>query len=284
MANYRRGATLVLATLLCMAIPAASAESKKEFRYNVAAGASVFITNQYGPVTVKAANGHQVLANATLHSDKVEVDGSQNGNRIELRTHFLQRATDPEGRVDYEVQVPQDASVTIHSSSGPIRVDKLRGDLTVDGDSAKVEVQDSGSGHIHVRTVNGPVTLANITDGHVEITSVSGDVTLNSVSGSKVAVNTTKGNIRYAGDFGSAGDYELMNHSGDIDVTLSASASVEVSARSVSGSVQNDFQFQPKEHTSFASTPGKSLIGTLNAGASAVRLRSFTGKISVHKK
>ena len=76
----------------------------------------------------------------------------------------------------------------------------------------------------------------------------------------------------------------LVNHSGDIDVTLPAFASVDLSARSITGSVENDFPLQQKQHSSFVPSPGRAFAGTSNTGASSVQLRSFSGKIRVKKQ
>jgi DUF4097 and DUF4098 domain-containing protein YvlB len=271
--------SLVAAGML--AVAAFAAENRREFRYTVGPGASVRVTNESGPVDIKGAAGRQVVIIATTHSDKVEVDCDQSGNRIQATTHFLQRADSAEGRVDYQVLVPLDARVTVRAPSGPITAERMRGDLTLEGDAARVDVRDAGNAHVHVRTISGPVTLGNISNGHVEVTSLSGDVQLDAVSGPKVSVNTAKGSIRYNGDFGGGGDYMLVNHSGNIDVTLPASASVDLSARSISGSVENDFPLKQKQHPTFSISQGRSFAGTSNSGASSVQLRSFSGKIRV---
>jgi len=273
---------LVAAGVLTVA--AFAADNRKEFRYNVAPGASVVVTNESGPVEVKGSTGRQVIIVATTHSDKLEIDCGQSGNRIQALTHFLQHVDETEGRVDYEVLVPADANVTVRAPGGPVTAEKLRGDVTVEGDAASVYVHDVRSAHVHVRTISGPVTLAAINNGHVEVMSLSGDVRLDSVSGPKVAVNTTKGSIRYNGDFGEGGDYMLVNHSGNIDVTLPASASVDLSARSILGKVENDFPMREKDHLVTTMPQGRSFAGTSNTGASSVQLRSFSGKIRVQKQ
>ena len=267
-----------------LTVAAFAVDNRKEFRYNVAPGASVVVTNDSGPVEVKGSAGHQVVIVATTHSDKLEIDCGQNGNRIQAVTHFLQHADGAEGRVEYELLVPGDASVTVRAPEGPVLAERLRGDVTVEGDAASVYVHDVRNAHVHVRTISGPVTLAGINNGHVEVMSLSGDVRLDSVSGPKVAVNTTKGSIRYNGDFGEGGDYMLVNHSGDIDVTLPAFASVDLNARSILGKVENDFPLRTKDHLSNSIPAGRSFAGTSNTGASSVQLRSFSGKIRVQKQ
>ena len=185
--------------------------------------------------------------------------------------------------MEYEISVPADASLTLHSSTGPIKVEKLHGDVTLEGASAAIEVHDIHDAHVHVKTMNGPVTLGNIRDGHVEIASVSGDINLSSVSGSLVEVSSTSGKIRYDGDFGAGGRYSLSSHSGDIEAMAPAYASIDVVARSVNGSVENDFPLEP-EHTSFVVKAGSAFAGTLGKAASSVKLFTFSGKIHLKKR
>jgi DUF4097 and DUF4098 domain-containing protein YvlB len=275
--------TLTVAVLLALAALAV-AQTKKEYRFNVGAKSTISIINQYGAVTVRPSTGNYVLVNATTYSDKVEVDQTQSGNRIDVQSHLFDGATPENSRVDYEVQVPADASVTLRSTTGPLRAEKLHGDVEMEGSTATVEVRDISDSHVHVKTMNGPITLSNIRDGHVEIDSVSGDVSMVSVSGPLVRVSSTSGTIRYDGDFGYAGEYRFNSHSGDIDATIPADASVDVKAQSVKGKVQDDVPMQPKTHTSFLAREGSSFAGTINKAASSVWLRTFSGRIHLKKR
>jgi DUF4097 and DUF4098 domain-containing protein YvlB len=251
--------------------------------FKVGRRASVSIINQYGPVSVKPGPVKHVVVTAILYSDKVEIDQSKRGNRVSVLSHLLEGADADTGRVDYEVLVPADASVTLHSTTGPLHVEKLHGDVILEGSTAVVDVRDVSSGHVHIKTLNGAVTLTNVSDGHVEITSVSGDVALNAVNGSLVHVNSSSGKIHYDGDFGDAGDYSLTSHSGDIEAIAPSYASIEVVARSVQGKVENDFPLQP-EHTSFVTRAGSAFAGTMGKAASSVKLLSFSGKIHLKKR
>jgi DUF4097 and DUF4098 domain-containing protein YvlB len=260
------------------------AGNNREFRYNVGPNSSVTVTNEFGPVTVKGVPGRQIMITAKPHSNKVEIDASQNGDRIELTSHQLAAGSEAEDAVDYEISVPPDANVTVRAPSGPITAQHLWGDVVVEGDAAKIDIRDIRNAHVHARSVTGPITLDNISNGFVDVTSVNGDVQLNSVDGRKVTVNTTKGNIRYAGDFGSGGAYMLVSYSGAIEVTMPPSASVDLSARSVNGKVEQDFPLEQKLHPSFTIDSSRSFAGTSNSAASSVRLRSFSGRIRVKKQ
>lgn len=278
-ANHGARLALILSVAVC-----ASAAEKKEFRYTVGPGASISITNPSGPVTLRPSSGGQVIISANPASDKVEVHSDRSGNRIEVRSHALSKASQDEMRVEYEVLVPPDANVSVRSGAGAINAQKLRGDLTLESDAGKVEVSDSADSHVHVRTANAPITLTDVRNGHVEIWTVGGDVNLTNVSGSKVAVNTTSGKVRYDGGFTVPGEYSVTTHSGDIEVAMPEKASVDITAQSVKGSVEDGFRFQPQPHPTISVAQGRSFAGTSNSGEAAVRLRSFSGKIKVTKK
>jgi len=279
--NRRTAKAAVVSVLLLTVF--ATAEVRKEYRFKVHRKASVSIVNQYGPISVKPSAGNQVIVTAILHSDKVEVEPDQEGNRVSIASHLLPGADNDTGRVEYEILVPADANVSLRSTTGPLRAEKLRGDVIVEGNTADVDVRDLSDGHVHVKTLNGPVTLTNVKDGHVEITSVSGDVALKSVDGPLVHVNSTSGRILYDGDFGGGGEYSLMTHSGDIDATAPSYASIDVVASSEQGRVENDFRLQPS-HSSFAAKAGSAFAGTMGKAASSVKLLSFSGKIHLKKR
>jgi len=213
----------------------------------------------------------------------VEVDKLQNGNRVEIASHLLQGGDQQTGQVDYELLIPPDATLNLRSSTGPLSAERLQGDLTLEGTDAVVNVRDVNNGHVHVRTMRGPITLTDVRNGHVEIASISGDVHLKSVTGPLVQANSGSGKIFYDGDFGSGGDYKFTTHTGDIEALAPPDVSADFSAHSVLGRVQNDFPLQPR-HSRFSVEAGRSFFGTVGKAASEVVLRSFSGKIRLKQR
>jgi len=278
--------TVELVVVSAMMAGTLVAQSHKELRFNVGAKAGVSVNNPYGSISVRPSTGNVVVVNAILHSDKVEVDSSQTGNRVDVQTHLLPGANSESGRADYEILVPVDASVTLHSNTGSLRAEKLHGDVTLEGSAATVDVRDINTAHVHVRTLNGPVTLTNIQDGHIEIDSLSGDVNLNRVTGPLVKVISTSGKINYTGDFGNSGLYRLTSHSGDIEATVPDTTSADVTAVSVKGEVHDDIPLQPKSHTAYLFDKANGFVGSMGRAAvsSTVVLRSFSGKIHLRKR
>jgi len=272
-----------LVTVMALAgVAFAASEIRKDLHFKVGKHPMISINNPYGPVIVRAGAPHQVVVTAILHSDKVELDQSKSHNRIDIVSHLLSGADQNSGVVEYEILVPSDANVTLHSDTGRIRAEKLHGDVTVAGSYGPIDVTDCGGGHVHVRTLNGNVSLNNV-HGHIEIMSMGGDVLMNEVTGTLVAVNSNSGKIKYAGDFGDEGEYDFTSHTGDIEAIAPALASIDVLARSDQGRVDSDFSLEPK-HIPFYAKGGSAFAGTLGKAASSVKLFSFSGKIHLKKR
>jgi len=280
------GRIFQLAAVGAMMAGTLAAQSRKELHFNVGAKAGISVNNPYGSISVKPSPGNTVSVSAVLASDKVEIDSSQTDNRVDIQSHLLTGADETSGHVDYEILVPPDASVSLHSQTGPMRAEGLHGDMTLEGTAALVDVHDISNAHVHVKTLNGPVTLTNVLQGHVEVDSLTGAITLNRVDGPLVQVISTSGDINYTGDFGGGGEYRLTSHSGDIEATVPDTTSADVSARSVKGEVHDDIPLQPKQHTSFPVRAGSAFVGTMGkaAASSTVVLRSFSGKIHLRKR
>jgi putative adhesin len=254
-----------------------TAQEKKESSYTVRGKAVISITNDYGPITVKPSGNRQVVVQTVSRSDAISFANEQHSNRIEIRSvSSSQRA----GLVDYTVLVPADAFVTLRTSDGTLRAQGLRGDIILEGATASVEVIAISDAHLHVRTLSGPITLADIRNSHLDVHSVSGNVSIHNVTGPSVKVNSGRGRITYEGDPGPVGEYLLTSHSGDLEILIPASASVDIKARSIKG--QSDEEF-PKPRSASALGQGNLLMKPGTLSRSRFELRSFSGKIRLKR-
>jgi DUF4097 and DUF4098 domain-containing protein YvlB len=265
-----------------------AAEARKETKLDIAAGGTLNIVNNSGSVALHSGNGRQVLVTYVTHSEKIEVDqnSSSDKQRVELRTHALpnERPTADEAKVDYEITVPAGVSVNVNTTSAPITADGLNGDIGLSSETGQITLQNVVKSHVRVRSMTAGVSLKDVTLSRVDIQSAGGAVQLNNVTGQRVSASTTSGNIEYRGDCSGGGDYLLTTHSGAIDVMLPPTASVDLTARSSTGPVENAFPLQDKPHNSFVPKQGRSFAGTSNSGSSSVELQSFSGKIRVKKQ
>jgi DUF4097 and DUF4098 domain-containing protein YvlB len=283
-----RALLFTAATLGICLCSAHAADTRKEARIDIAPGGTVNIVNGGGSVVLHSGTGHQLLVTYTVHSAKVEVDQNTSANkqRVELLTHALpgEKPTADESRVDYDVTVPAGISVNVSTTSAPITADGINSEIGLSSETGQITIHNIAKSHVHVRSMTAPVSLRDVTMSHVDIQSTSGTVQLKNVNGQRISVGTTSGNIDYQGDCSGGGDYILTTHNGAIDVTLPATASVDLTARSTTGAVENDFPLQQKPHNSFVPQQGRSFAGTSNSGSSSVELQSFSGKIRVKKQ
>jgi len=280
--NLPQVAVVTLTLAICLSA-AAWAETVKEYRYTVSAHANISVDTQYGSISVRPGSDNEVVVTATFKSDNVEVDQQQYGNRVEIASHLLRGTNQPAGEVDYELLIPPDANVNLHSSTGPLSVERVHGDLTLEGAEAVVNVRNVDNAHVHVRTMRGPITLIEIRNGHVEIASISGDVHLKAVTGPLIQAISGSGRIFYDGDFGSGGDYRFTTHTGDIEALVPADVSADFRAHSVLGRVQHDVPLKPR-HSRFSEEVGRSFVGSTGQASSEVVLRSFSGKIRLKQR
>ncbi|HZI57285.1 MAG TPA: DUF4097 family beta strand repeat-containing protein [Verrucomicrobiae bacterium] len=272
---------------ICMAT-AQAAETRKEARIDIAAGGTLNIVNNGGSVILHSGSGRQILVTYVTHSEKIEVDQNTSGNkeRVELRTHALpnEKPSADEAKVDYDVTVPAGISVNVSTASAPITGEGLNGDIGLSSETGQITLQNVVKSHVRVRSMTAGVSLKDVTMSRVDLQSAGGAILLNNVTGQRVTAGTTSGNIEYHGDCSGGGDYILTTHSGAIDVTLPPTASVDLTARSTTGPVENAFPLQDKPHNSFVPRQGRSFAGTSNSGSSSVELQSFSGKIRVKKQ
>jgi len=262
---------------------AAFAQATKEYRYTVAPHAIISVDTLYGAISARPGSDREVVVTATLKSNNVEVDQHQSGNRVEIASHLVRGTDQPSGRVDYQLVIPPDATLNLRSSTGPLSVERLEGDLTLEGADATVDVRNVENGHVHVRTMGGPIVLTDVRNGHVEVSTITGDIHLQSVAGPLLLATSGRGKIWYDGDFGSSGEYRFTTHSGNIEALVPADVSADFRAHSVLGRVQHDFPLTPV-HSRFHEEVGRSFFGTTGQASSQVVLRSFSGKIRLKQR
>jgi Putative adhesin len=269
--------SIALMTVFPLFVLLAAAQEKKAVTYAVGPRAVISITNHYGPITVRPTENWQVVVTTVLRSDALTFVNEQHGNRIELRSMSSRQGP---ALVDYTVLVPPDAVVILRSLAGTLHAQGLRGDVILEAATAFVEVTDISHAHVHVKTLNGPISLSSIRNCRLDIHSVNGAVDLHDVTGSSVEVSSGEGRITYDGDPGTGGEYLLTSHSGDLEVSIPASASVEIKTHSLKGNFDQGF---PSPGSVSAMDQKHLFLKAGIAGASRFVLRSFRGNIHVKR-
>lgn len=253
-------------------------------RFTVQPHPLITVSNSSGTVTVKAWDRQEVQVIADHASDKMEVDATQIGNRVDLLAHpVIEGVTPDDLRTDYEITVPADAELQIRNDAGSVLVANIFGDMAVDTVAAGVDMSDT-AGYVTVKTVGGSFTCRRCA-GRIEVTSISGNVKLLDARSYKVRAQTSTGNVLFDGEFLPNGIYQLRNYSGTVEVRFSPDDSFDLSATSLHGKVNNDANLTPPSHQQHRiPRMARGLFGSINQGRAKVELSSFDGTINIHRR
>jgi DUF4097 and DUF4098 domain-containing protein YvlB len=249
----------------------------------------ISLFNPVGHVTVTGWEKSQIRIEFTTGSPQVDVDLDQlpptgRAEKIHVTTHPLNpQMTTRDQTIDYTLEVPEGSDLEIRNSEGEIKVERIRGDASIDSVGGKIAVSNV-SGHLAVRSIGGDIEVVR-SAGRVEANSVNGNLRFVSPAGSQLRASTTSGKIFYEGDFLPGGNYHFSDYSGDMDILTLPSASFDLSAKTVRGKVVADpeVSVKPRRRSGSPLYGGNSLFGAHNTGAASVELTSFSGTIRIRR-
>jgi DUF4097 and DUF4098 domain-containing protein YvlB len=282
------------------------------------------LENVSGDIEVNGGGGSDVRIDATKrarHADSAEarailqdlvINVSERGGDVDVRTEYKRYSGRRNNRsgyasVDYTVAVPREASVTLRSVSGSMKVTNVNGELraeSVSGGivtsagrkiralksiSGDVEIADSQSDDLTAGTVSGSVILRNVKTRIVELQSVSGDLRLTDVDADHAEMKTVSGNVEYAGRLSRSGRYEFQSHSGSVRFRPMGTPNFSIEATTFSGDVRTDFPLTLQGGQPFARgfqgrRQNRSVRGTVGSGGAMITMQSFSGDIVITKQ
>jgi DUF4097 and DUF4098 domain-containing protein YvlB len=283
------------------------------------------ISNITGDIQITAGGSNDVAIEAVKRAygaseseaaeqlSSVEVDVTEGGGRVEVRTEYLrEQQRSNRVSVDYNVIVPAGAQVVAKSVSGGVVVKAIRGDLhaeSVSGDvfvdaasrmaivksvSGEVQIVSAGSdGELKASSVSGALSARNVKAKVLELGTVSGRVTLTDMSCSRANIRSVSGALQYTGTLTRGGRYEMKSHSGDIQLAVPDSVGFEVTATSYSGVVQSDLPMTLRggaEPSQIRTGTGRerhglrTMRGQYGDGGAYVELTTFSGDIAISKR
>jgi DUF4097 and DUF4098 domain-containing protein YvlB len=206
--------------------------------------------------------------------------------------------------VDFTVSVPRDASVSLRSVSGTVKVTNINGELraeTVSGDiitmtakklrvaktvSGDVEISESEADELSLGSVSGDVTVNRLKGSGFDAQSVSGDLRLTDVEIDHASIRSVSGDIDYSGRLARNGRYQFQSHSGDIRVTPADARGFAIEASTFSGDVRSDYALTLQTSPGNSFTPGRnrSVRGSFGDAGATLTLQSFSGDIVIVKR
>ncbi|MFQ5777500.1 MAG: DUF4097 domain-containing protein [Terriglobia bacterium] len=212
----------------------------------------------------------------------------QEGNSITIG-HIEERSRQRRISISYEIVVPAETEVRAATGSGNERISGVRGPVRATTGSGDVSISNI-SGNVRATTGSGDVTLDSIEgtleastgSGNIEGRGVAGDVEVSTGSGNveveglrgSLRASTGSGNVSAAGALG--GDWKLSAGSGQLTVSLPASAAFDLEARTHSGRIDTDHPI-----TVQGSLGRGRLRGKVRGGGHLVDLETGSGNIRI---
>jgi DUF4097 and DUF4098 domain-containing protein YvlB len=264
-----------------------------------------------GDITVTAGTGRDASieiirrsrgrtdADVQLGLEQVKATVDLRPDRARVRALYPDRpANSYSVDVSYVVTAPAGTHVTASTISGNVTVKGIRGDVSADVTSGRVDL--AGSRVSQAKTISGTITLTDVeTDGSLDVRTVSGTVTLQNVKARRVTADavasgnvtarnvvcdsatlkTLAGDVDFSGTLSKNGRYELTAFSGTVRFTPAGSAGFELQASTFSGDIRPD----PSMTFRDVSLSRRSLRGTFGDGSAIVVLKTFSGNVAVGK-
>jgi DUF4097 and DUF4098 domain-containing protein YvlB len=279
-------------------------------KVRVGRDARISIANVSGEIVISAASGDEVSIDAVKRGsrsnfDRVRIVIDDRPGRVDIRTDYgTGWRGDNNVSVDYNVAVPADASLDVHSVAGRIRVDGVKGSIRLASVSGNIASANTPKIE-NLRTVSGEIDLGGISqDGTLSVASVSGNIALSGVKTRALDVNTVSGEIRlrdaavegltakslsgsveYTGTLAKSGRYDVNSHSGNVHFSLADTTGFELSAATFSGSIRSDFGGERNTNARRGRRgPGDSLQATYGDGSASLNLRTFSGSIVIARR
>jgi len=215
--------------------------------YALGPGGQISISNISGDVSISGYKGDTVLIDGYKSGpdkNSVTVEDSSSATRIELRVQYPEHGHS-NASISFEVKVPQSVEYNFE------RVGSISGNISVVGVKGRV--------------------LAKCVSGNVEVKGISGIVSAESISG-----NVDVEILNLSG----SGEMKFSSVSGNVSVRAPANLSADIDMSTLSGSLKSDFPIEILERRY---GPGRSAHGRLGSGASSLRIRSVSGRVSLQK-
>ncbi len=227
------------------------------------------------------------------HGDVSEVEQHpplrQDGNSI-----HIDYVNDHNLSVAYEITVPEETAIRIHSGSGDLTIDGTRGNADLQSGSGDLKLShmtgeirlQTGSGNVTAHEIAGPmrggtgsgdVDVQETGAGDIELRAGSGNITARGIQGAFHA-DTGSGDVTAEGT--QTGTWEIRAGSGNVRLRLPADAAFDASLSTSSGTIQVtpaiSMTVQGRVQESH-----KEIVGKAHGGGPLVKVRTGSGDIQI---
>ena len=304
---------LVLAALVLAAAPAL-AESRLEKSLRLEPGGQFRLDTDTGRVTVTGSGTSGVRITVTSRgreiNDLLRFDFVEESGSVTVRArkkHLLSSWFDGGYSIRFEIEVPAQTRVDVHTSGGAIVAASLRSPAKLDTSGGSIEVRDlvgdleadtsggsirlsdvkgksrvqTSGGGIRANDHDGPLN-AETSGGSVDLDHVTGDIRAHSSgggihivnAGGRVEADTSGGSIETSFAHGNSRGGSLESSGGGITVSIDPAAALSIDAHG--SSVRSELPLTVSGEIS-----RRQLRGDLGKGGEKLRLRTSGGSVRI---
>jgi len=285
---------------------------------NIGADGEINVSNISGDMVVTRGGGNsatveiiktaraETAEDAKMLLGMVSVDVMERGPRAEIKTRYP--SEDDQRRrgrrnmhvdVDFNITVPPQTRVVLHSISGNLTVRDVAGAIALDTISGNIKLANTGrvataktiSGNVEMadttvdgtltaNSISGTVAIRKIKARGLNLSTVSGNIEVEDVTSERVDGQSVSGDVRFMGELQDNGRYEFTSHSGNVRLALGGKSGFQLEATSFSGNIQTDFPLTLEG----GRRGGRSLRGRHGSGSAILDLTSFSGSIIITKR
>jgi len=307
-----RSRSLFLSAFLGLLAAAAPGESRIEKTLKLAPGGSFRLRTDMGSVSVSGRSAPDVRLVLTSRRDLDDLltlrfeEGDKSVTVTARQKHHIWFGSG--NRIHWEIEVPAQTALDLHTSGGGIAVAGIRSPVKLDTSGGGIEVRDQ-SGDVEADTSGGSIVLeavrgrmrvqtsgggikgsrlegdlkAETSGGSITLEGVTGDVRASSSgggihireAGGRVEAETSGGGIEASFAKGNARGGSLETSGGGIDVALDPDAGLEIEAEG--NSVHTDLPVRVVGGVS----RGR-LRGSLGKGGALLRMHTSGGGVRIH--
>lgn len=280
----------LLLTAVLSVSTVALADNTFDKTLNVSGPADIYVATGSGNIHVVPGNGGQIHIVGHVHagwSSFGDVNSrvqrivenppiTQSGNTVrvgEVTDHSLFNNIS----IDYEINVPADTALDLHSGSGDVEVNNVGRFLKAGSGSGGIRVRGS-HGPIDIESGSGDLQVDDAGAGDVKAKTGSGSIRVNGFSGSFTA-RTGSGDIEALGRLQNGG--MITTGSGDVRLHLTPDSRFTVEAATGSGDIRVKM---PGVVAANTDTSRHHVTTDVNGGGPALQIRTGSGDIEISSK